>query len=152
MAKTTKAQKSGRREEAVSERILKAAKRIGREPAAEATEHAPTETAQEAANDALRDNFLEALHGIASGGLYIDEEQSNLRYERALMRVAAAQLRAIKLAVLDGEEANCTPGCWAPGDGGFDNIEAGMALAGVIALLNHGPELIYHLRKAGGAE
>lgn len=92
-----------------------------------------------------RKRLTRDLGAFTSQGLYIVDDNSSLTRERAIMRVAAAQLRAIKLAIMCGEENVADPNSWEPGDGGFTEIDCGIALAGVISLLRHAPDIIDHV-------
>lgn len=94
-------------------------------------------------------SVFDALRGLARAGLYVDERSPSpipqLSYERAVMRVAATQVRAITIALQRGEEGEGEFTDWFSLDE-FTASDAATALAGVHALLRHSPELIDRVR------
>jgi hypothetical protein len=102
-----------------------------------------------------------ALQRVLTGDLHTDSELANLKPERALMRVASAQLRAIRAAMTTiGDSLSCESlptdrdddrGGWEPRDE-FTMHDAFEALGGVTAMLHHGPDLLDEAEAAEQAE
>lgn len=92
----------------------------------------------------------EALRSLLTGNLYTDED-GGCEAAKALQRVAAAQLRAVRAAMCGWTSDGCMmaphttkpgerPG-WEPADT-FTKNDAIEALGGTIALLHFGPDLL----------
>jgi hypothetical protein len=104
--------------------------------------------ARDLENEHRRDRAA-GLRTLLTGNLYLDDTGSGCSPERALQRVATAQLRAIRAAmttwdceVMSAPQATEgeRPG-WEPGDT-FTKNDAIEALGGVVALLHNGPDLL----------
>lgn len=143
MAKTTKARSRDRNHTSANKPadsgIHRAAKRAGIDvDEARAADRARTHA-----------RLVGALKGICGQGLYIDDNDAEqaLTYERAIMHVAVAQLRAIKMATFAEEEPDMGSKGWSDDGEEFTSTDAAMALSGVIALLKHSPLLIETIRE-----
>lgn len=83
----------------------------------------------------------EALHKLLSGGLHTDDDSDGLGLQDAALRVAAAQLRAIRFALAtnrDTEQPENEDGRqgWDFGDT-FEKADAIIALGGVMSMLDN---------------
>jgi hypothetical protein len=81
------------------------------------------------------------LHRMLSGGLWVDDKERGLQVQDAAIRVAAAQLRAIRFALAAEPQQTEMPDNpdgrmnWCFGDS-FGRDDAIIALGGVVAMLD----------------
>jgi hypothetical protein len=86
-------------------------------------------------------NEAENLHRMLSGGLWVDDASPGLQVQDAAVRVAAAQLRAIRFALAAEPQQTEMPDnpdgrqSWCFGDS-FGRDDAIIALGGVMAMLD----------------
>lgn len=88
-------------------------------------------------------NRLEAekLYALLSGGLHTDDKSEGLGLQDAALRVAAAQLRAIRFALATDSNTDQPDGVdgrqgWGFGDS-FGKADAIIALGGVMSVLDN---------------
>ena len=87
------------------------------------------------------------LQQLLSGGLYTNGDDG-IRIKDAAVRVAAAQARAIRFALMCDNESEMPPyedgrQGWCAGDDRFDRNDAFIALGGVVALLDASATLAF---------
>lgn len=87
-----------------------------------------------------------AVRSALRGNLWIDEDVVGIRTEDAVMQVAAAQLKAIAIALSAGEPES-TDGSWVLNEP-FTRNDAIVAISGVSAVLANAAVMIDESREA----
>ena len=97
----------------------------------------------------MHEEYLHRLSALLTGGLWVDDEQDGLTAEHAICHIAAAQLKALQLAVLQNNVDDQGPDGWCLSDDEMSRADISAVLSGVVATLGLSPEVLRTLRFKG---